>query len=56
MEVLTSPEIKAEIWREGDERYYPGGVDDPDYCVLHFTAFSGRYYSSFHSEDFPVEK
>ena len=56
MEVLTSPEIKAEIWREGDERYYPGGVDDPDYCVLHFTAFSGRYYSSFHSEDLPVEK
>ena len=30
-------------------------VTDPDYCVLKFTAFSGRYYSGFKSEDFSVE-
>lgn len=52
MEVLTGPEIKREIRREGDERYYPGGVDDPDYCVLHFIATVGRHYSNFHSVDF----
>ena len=26
------------IWRDGDEQYYPGGVTDPNYCVLKFTA------------------
>jgi len=52
MEVLTDAEIKKEIWRIGDTMYYPKGVTDPDYCVLKFTAESGRYYSNFKSEDF----
>lgn len=55
MEMLTDPESKAEIWREGDEMYYPAGVTDPDYCVLKFTAQNGRYYSHFKSEDFSVD-
>ncbi|WP_418665777.1 pyridoxamine 5'-phosphate oxidase family protein [Allofournierella sp.] len=54
VEVLETPEAKERIWREGDTMYYPQGVADPDYCVLHFTAQKGRYYSSFHSEDFEV--
>ena len=54
MEVLEDPDIKADIWREGDTQYYAGGVTDPDYCVLRFTAAKGRYYASFHSEDFNV--
>lgn len=54
VEVLETSEAKERIWREGDTRYYPGGVTDPDYCVLHFTAQRGRYYSSFQSEDFEV--
>jgi general stress protein 26 len=55
MEVLEDAESKEMIWREGDTTYYPRGVTDPDYCVLKFTAQSGRYYSNFHSEDFGVE-
>lgn len=54
MEVLETPEAKARIWRDGDTRYYSLGVSDPDYCVLRFTAQRGRYYSSFHSEDFEI--
>lgn len=54
MEVLTDPESKERIWREGDTMYYPGGVTDPDYCVLRFTAADGRFYSNFHSEDFSI--
>lgn len=54
MEVLEDSESKKMIWREGDTMYYPGGVTDPDYCVLRFTAEKGRYYSSFRSEDFEV--
>lgn len=55
MEVLTDSDSREMIWQDGDTMYYPGGVTDPDYCVLRFTATSGRYYSSFKSEDFIVE-
>jgi general stress protein 26 len=54
MTVLHDPETKRTVWREGDEMYYPAGVDDPDYCVLKFTALNGRYYSDFKSEDFEI--
>ena len=37
-------EYKALLWNEGDEKYYPKGVDDEDYCVLEFAAESGRFY------------
>ena len=55
MEVLTDNEPKELIWEEGDTMYYKEGVTDPDYCVLRFTATSGRYYSSLKSENFAVE-
>ena len=55
VEVLEDQESKRQIWLEGDTMYYPLGVDDPDYCVLKFTAIKGRYYGNFHSEDFTIE-
>lgn len=55
MEVLTDAESKEMIWRDGDTEYYPEGVADPDYCVLKFTAISGRFYSNYHSEEFTVD-
>lgn len=55
MEVLHDPEIKEEIWQIGDTRYYPGGVTDPDYCVLKFTALKGRQYCDLKSESFDME-
>ena len=55
MEVLTDDASKEMIWQEGDTMYYPEGVTDPDYCVLKFTAISGRYYSNFKSESFVVD-
>lgn len=54
VEVLEDAESKTMIWREGDTMYYPGGVTDPDYCVLKFTARDGRYYSDFRSEVFTL--
>lgn len=55
MEVLTDSEIKHECWNTGDTMYYPGGVDDPDYCILKFTAKEGRYYANFNSQSFCIE-
>jgi hypothetical protein len=37
-----------------DEMYYPQGMNDPEYCVLRFTAKNGRFYSNFKSENFEV--
>lgn len=54
VEVLTDEESKRMIWQEGDEVYYAQGVTDPDYCVLKFTAQSGRVYKDFKSESFEV--
>ena len=54
MEVLEDSESREMIWQEGDTMYYPLGLTDPDYCVLRFTAESGRYYSNFKSEDFSI--
>lgn len=54
VEVLETAEAKERIWQRGDTLYYKGGVTDPDYCVLKFTAVRGRYYSNFHSEDFEI--
>jgi general stress protein 26 len=54
MEVLEDAKTKEMIWQEGDTMYYPGGVADPDYCVLKFTAQNGRYYANFKSENFEV--
>ncbi|WP_291528347.1 pyridoxamine 5'-phosphate oxidase family protein [Bacteroides sp. UBA939] len=55
MEVLTESASKELIWEAGDTLYYKEGVADPDYCVLKFTAISGRYYSNFSSESFTVD-
>lgn len=54
MEVLTDAASKQLIWCDGDERFYPLGVDDPDYCVLRFTAVSGRCFSNGKSEEFKI--
>ena len=55
MEVLTDAASKERIWRDGDEQYYPGGVTDPNYCVLKFTATDGRFYSDFYPRSFVIE-
>ena len=54
MEVLTDQETKNMIWKKGDTMFYKGGVTDPDYCVLRFTAESGRYYCDLKTESFSI--
>lgn len=56
MEVLTDRKTKDMIWRKGDTIFYKKGVADPDYCVLKFTAKSGRYYCDLKTESFEVQR
>lgn len=44
VKVRRDREARELLWHEGDEKYYPLGVEDEDYCVLEFTAERGRYY------------
>ena len=44
IEVLQDAESRQRLWRPGCEKYYPLGVEDPDYSVLRFTADWGNFY------------
>ena len=55
MTVLEDTASKEKIWQPGDTQYYPLGVTDPDYCVLHFAATDGRYYANFSSKAFQID-
>jgi general stress protein 26 len=55
MEILQDAESRRRLWKPGDERYYPLGVDDPDYSVLRFTAAWGNFYHSLANVTFDVE-
>jgi general stress protein 26 len=55
MEEMIDATSKEMIWRDGDEEYYPGGVTDPNYCVLKFIATDGRFYSDFYPRSFVIE-
>ena len=48
MSELRNAASKEMIWRKGDTQYYPGGVTDPNYYVLKFTATDGRFHSDFY--------
>lgn len=54
-EVLTDQETKNMIWKTGDTMFYKKGVTDSDYCVLKFTATSGRYYCDLKTESFDIK-
>ena len=56
MEVLDTPELRAKLWTPLSRIIYKGGKNDPDYCILKFTATKGRYYESLKSEEFTIEK
>lgn len=55
VEVMTDHEHKAMLWQEGDEMYYPDGVDTEDYCVYKFTAHKANYYHGLDNMDFTEE-
>ena len=56
MEVCRERELRERLWHDGDELYYPTGIDDPDYCVLRFTAEHGNIYYNCEKMDFLPEE
>ena len=54
IQVLQDQETKVRIWRDGDDLYYPKGINDPDYCVLKFIGHKIRTYQNFKSETLEI--
>ena len=56
MKVCRDLESRRMIWSEGDEKYYPLGVDDPDYCVFEFSSYEGNYYFNLEKHQFTIKE
>ncbi|MCL2138291.1 MAG: pyridoxamine 5'-phosphate oxidase family protein [Treponema sp.] len=56
MEIVNDRETKVLVWNKNLQGIYKnGGVDDPDYCVLKFTAKTARLYCKYESKSFEIE-
>ena len=43
-EVIEYPAVKNIMWQEWFIKHFPGGVDDPEYCLVRFQARKGVFY------------
>lgn len=44
IEIVTDPDLKEAIWHDYWVKYYPGGINDPDYAVLSLFPREAKYY------------
>lgn len=51
VDVSDDPILKADLWQEGDEAYFPQGQTDPGYAVLRFKAEKARFYEDENGKD-----
>jgi general stress protein 26 len=42
--VRTDRQIREELWIDASIKYFPGGIDDPNYCIVEFTAEEGTFW------------
>lgn len=47
IEIVTDENVKRALWQDWFIEHFPGGVDDPSYCVLKFTAKRATYWLDF---------
>jgi general stress protein 26 len=54
VELLQDHASRQRLWSDGCLKYYPLGVDDPDYTVLRFCAQRANYYHGLSNVIFAV--
>ena len=55
MEIVTDTEIKKQYWQNKYKNAYKEkSYTDPDFCLIRFTAKSGRFYSWYKVSDFTI--
>lgn len=54
-EVLTDEQSKQELWQDWFLDHFPGGKDDPEYCIIKFTAARASLWIGFEEAAFWVK-
>jgi general stress protein 26 len=54
VEIVDDIELKRKIWLDWWTRYYPEGVEDPDYTLLRLEPKNARYYHKLNQEKFEL--
>ena len=44
IEIVDNMDIKREFWTDASIRYYPKGLEDPDYTILKFKPKNATFY------------
>ncbi|MFW9943228.1 MAG: pyridoxamine 5'-phosphate oxidase family protein [Candidatus Thorarchaeota archaeon] len=52
VEIIKDMEIKRQFWLERSARYYPKGLEDPDYTILRFRPKNARFYHKLNQVEF----
>ena len=54
VEIVDDMELKKKIWLDWWTRYYPEGVEDPDYTLLRLEPKNARYYYKLNQVNFKL--
>jgi general stress protein 26 len=54
IEILNDRQSRKKLWRDGYEKYYRAGIDDPDYSVLRVTSERANFYYGLSNVSFEV--
>ena len=54
VEIVDDKELKKKIWLDWWTRYYPEGVEDPDYTLLRLEPKNVRYYHKLNHAKFEL--
>lgn len=44
VEIITDSAVRREMWQDWFIHHFPGGPDDPDYVLLHFTGAEATFW------------
>ncbi|MFW9770906.1 MAG: pyridoxamine 5'-phosphate oxidase family protein [Promethearchaeota archaeon] len=54
VEIIEDMELKRQFWLDRSIRYYPKGLEDPDYTILRFKPNEGRFYYKLEQVEFKI--
>lgn len=54
IEIVEDMAIKREFWLDRSKRYYPKGLEDPDYTILRFKPKSARFFYKLQQVQFDL--
>ena len=56
VEIVHDMEIKRQFWADTSIRYYPKGVEDPDYTILQFSPENASFYYKLQQVKFNLDE